>query len=244
MKSYQYHMSMSKRTTKTPDNFIRNLICSSTQIAKWSASDKAELMFIKGSFRSRRALRGFCTGIIEQLRESQVQCIWALKLPFSKEHETETGSGRLISPVDVLKHITMQALKLSPGTKTEKTASLNCSKFHTATSNQEWLALFGSALGSLAGPTYIIIDLEVLSHPISSVEDFNWTSAFLDLFKQQSTRGKMLVKVLFISYGYNIATQMSDSSSPILSIPSVMRRGKTRKSQLSTKVKGNGSKFL
>ncbi|KAI3326320.1 hypothetical protein HD806DRAFT_532967 [Xylariaceae sp. AK1471] len=243
MTSYQYHVSMSKRSQKSPDILIKRLLCSSNQIAKWSTSDKAELMFIKGSFKSRHALRNFCTGIIEQLRESQIPCMWAFKSPFLKEHET--GSGPPISSVDILKHITMQALTFPHGAETEKTASLTCSRFRTATSGEDWITLLGSALERLRGPIYIIIDLEVLNHSISSVEDFKWAAAFLAIFQQLSIRGaQMPVKVLLVGYGYNITAQLRDCDSPNLSIPSELKRGKARKNQTSAKTKGRETKFL
>lgn len=176
-------------------------LCSSRILMAWSNSDTSEAAAIKGSFRTRLAVRYFCVAVVEQLQQSGVTVLWAFN---NVANDSEGSNKRQISSVDILKHLTLQALKAGrpQAFVHEKSLAVTCSQFHTAITAEEWFRIFKCVLVQLSGPVFIIIDLQVLHTASLEVEGFNWATALLSFFDSLSQCGtQRIFKILLVGYG-------------------------------------------
>lgn len=204
MKTYQHLMLLAKRGKQAERQSISSL-CSSRTLMAWSSSAVSQVAAIKGSFSNRLAMRYFCVAIVEQLQQSGITILWALKN--TANHDSPSNETR-ISSVDILKHLTLQALKAGRAFTHEKPLSLTCSRFHTATTGEEWFQIFESVVTQLSGPVFIIIDLQVLHTASLEAENFNWANALLSFLESTSQRGiRTIFKLLLFGYGPAVSSQ-------------------------------------
>lgn len=208
VQAYQNLVRLAKGGKRAEKQSMGSL-CSSTILMAWSNSERSEAAAIKGSFRTRLAVRYFCVAVVEQLQQSGVTVLWAFNTLANGRENTEKTR---ISSVDILKHITLQALKAGRphAFVHEKSLAVTCSQFHTATTVEEWFRIFECVLAQVSGPVFIIIDLQVLHTVSFEVEGFNWATALLSFFESLSQRGnKTIFKVLLFGYGPVISGQVT-----------------------------------
>jgi len=206
MKVFNYLMAARRRTSHKPTHVLSNRFLNSPQLKRWASLDTSDVSIIKGSFRSRQAVRNFCVGVIEQIRDAQIPVIWALNIPRIEDQPAE------ISTIDLLKYITKQAIPLRKKPPTEKSMSLSCAPFHGNLSEADWFQLLESALAEIGRPVYLIIDLELLHRDSAPANGFSWLCAFREFFTQLARRGiDHPVKVLLISYGAGLPFALSSS---------------------------------
>ncbi|XTI82906.1 hypothetical protein V2W45_1464303 [Cenococcum geophilum] len=115
--------------------------------------------------------------VIDSISVTNNPVVWALN----------SGNNTTIdyTPIDVLKQIVSQALQQNHTLLNERSAALNAARFQSAVTENEWFSLVGSALEGLQ-TIYIVIDLEVIAHAIST--DTSWSEAFLQLFDEFQAR--------------------------------------------------------
>lgn len=200
MKTYQNLLLMAKRRKRSEEQPIGALRTSKVLMA-WSNSMASEMAAIKGSFRSRLAIRYFCIEVVEQLRQANVTTLWAFRDLTDTSADT-IPSKTQVSSVDILKHLTLQALQAGKSFADEKSLSLTSSQCHTATTPQEWFQIFEAVVSQLKGSIFVIVDLQALHNSSLAAEGFVWSNAILEFFSSLSKRGAgALVKVLLVGYG-------------------------------------------
>lgn len=214
--NYQYHNYMSKRHRQSTHISIFNELCTSLHLWKWSSSPAAEVIAIKAPFSARQVVRHFCIDIIKELREAKVTYVWALKAP---GNAVGSPSNQILSSVDIIKDLTVQILRSTRASRTEKDLTLTCSQLQAAKTAEDWFSIFESAITRLRTTVYVIVDLEVLGSPSSTTEGFNWAAAFFRYFESLSVRGlKLPVKALLVGYGPSIVSQLQGCEAPIVTV--------------------------
>lgn len=144
---------------------------------------------MQGSFRYRQLARDFAIDMIDLISKANVPVVWALDPTFD--------SPRALTSVDVLKHITLQVLRLNHTMLNERAATLSAARFQSTVTESGWFSLLGYALEGLQ-QLYIIIDLEVLDR--STIASCTWLEEFPRLFQGLSARNvRTILKVAFIS---------------------------------------------
>lgn len=127
--------------------------------------------------------------MIDLITKADVPVVWAL-------HPTFDSSVQLTS-VDVLKHITLQVLRLNHTMLTEQAITLSAARFQSTVTESGWFSLLGSALEGLP-QLYIIIDLEVLDK--FDMTGGTWLEEFSRLFNDMSARHiRTILKIAFVS---------------------------------------------
>ena len=240
LRSLQYCAFMGDKHLSRPRAPVQPFWLGS-RFQRWKCSQASSLIMIKGSYLNRLDIKGFCANVIEQLRESKIPVVWALK---AIEDEAKAPS-----PVDMLKDLVAQVLRLNIKMQSERCLTSSCTKFHGAETENEWLDLLGSLLDGFR-VIYIVIDIEVMSsHYATSSSKFSLPSAFLELFEKMSARSiRTDVKVVLVSYGSLTAQQSTAATWRDLVIP-VNRsvpapratRGKLSIRQRDSPLKGRGS---
>ena len=192
----RYYMFMRNRRARTRATKSDSFWLSS-KLQVWSSAQGSSLSIVKGTFQSRFEVKDFCVNVIEQLDKAQVPVLWAMKM------SKVAGFGQRASSIDVLKHLIVQALRLNPTVRTEKSMALSCARFQSQVTEKDWFQLLECVLAGMPNEVYILIDLETLSRELATLtQDFSWLSAFQDLFRNLSKRDiKTRVKVLLVSYG-------------------------------------------
>lgn len=159
------------------------------QLHEWALDRSSSMIAVRGSFSTRHTVRDFAADVIDSISVTNNPVVWALN----------SGNNTTIdyTPIDVLKQIVSQALQQNHTLLNERSAALNAARFQSAVTENEWFSLVGSALEGLQ-TIYIVIDLEVIAHAIST--DTSWSEAFLQLFDEFRARNlRIRVKVLFVS---------------------------------------------
>ncbi|KAH0565264.1 hypothetical protein GP486_001345 [Trichoglossum hirsutum] len=219
-KSYQYSLFMRNRRYRNLRGSTSGPFWFSPKLQAWSSARDSALCMVKGTFHSRFDVKDVCVSMIEQLHNGEIPVIWAMKMG---------GEGvRDTSSVDLFKYLVFQALRLNSTLHTEKSMALSCSRFQSATTEEEWCELLGSALAGIAREVYIVVDLEMLNLSLAPISgNFSWPFAFTSLFKKLSDRGfDTRVKVLLFSYGSAISPQTirSDICDLVVSVRKSRRR--------------------
>ncbi|KAG9505215.1 hypothetical protein J7337_002181 [Fusarium musae] len=86
-----------------------------------------------------------------------IPAIWVL------DSANKTSSNAMLSPADLVRYLTYQALQIEGTVTTEKQMSLRHSQLEEAKTSQDWLGLFKLIVQDLGGQIYIIIDLATVS---------------------------------------------------------------------------------
>jgi hypothetical protein len=146
-------------------------------------------ILIQGSFRNRHLARDFAVDMIDLVYAAQIPVVWALDPTFDTQLR--------LTPMDVLKYITLQVLRLNHAMLNERAVTLSAAQFQSTTTETGWFSMLGSALEGLQ-QLYIIIDLELLTKSAASTQ--TWLEEFPRLFSELSARKvRTVVKVAFVS---------------------------------------------
>jgi hypothetical protein len=147
---------------------------------------------VQGSCLTRHETKDFATDIVGLLRSMKIPVVWTL----SAKAEGDLGWR---SPIEVLKQLVLQVLRLNHSLLNDQSPALNAARFQTATTESDWFGLLDSVLEGLS-QIYIVIDAEVLSREFCS--QISWPNAFLQLFDTLAAGcNKTIVKVVLVSFG-------------------------------------------
>lgn len=205
LRAYQFNVALQRRQNRSKSFETTNKFWQSPKLNDWSSMPESKMTVIKGSFRARFAMRNFSLSIIQQLQSKNIPVLWALPGP---KDESEAAK---VSAVDLFKHLIFQALKLEQDALTESGMALQCSQFHRATTEHQWIQLLGSALLRARSQVYVVIDLSILDRNLEPADGFSWFAAFQQLFTELSKRSPNLqVKILILSDTDSNWTRKSD----------------------------------
>ncbi|KAK1237858.1 hypothetical protein MKX08_002437 [Trichoderma sp. CBMAI-0020] len=164
LKSFQHHLFFRKwRAQATNLSANTNAFLLSSRFQSLFSADHSALALMKGNFATRQMLQDFCVDVIEYLRSSNIQILWALKKTVTPNNEQAESSIE-----DLLKYLTLQALQLNESLKTEKTMAWRCAQFQRATTAAELSQLLLAALDGLGRQTYVVIDLETIEESLQN----------------------------------------------------------------------------
>jgi hypothetical protein len=190
-----YLMATRRRTNHMSSNILPMSFWNSQKLKSWATSQRSDIAFVTGNYRSRQALRNFCIGIIDQLRSSQVPVLLAINIP-----DVEIQSSN-VSLSDILKYIIRQAFQQSRKPQTEASAARICAPLYGDVSQDDWFQLLASTLAETNELVYIVIDLALLDERYGSRNGYTWIISFLRIFNTLSNRGlSHHIKILFLSY--------------------------------------------
>jgi hypothetical protein len=146
---------------------------------------------------------------IDLISEAQIPVLWLLDLP---------NTDVRFSPEDVIKYLVSQALRKNHALLNERSGALNAARYQSATSVEEWFALFGAVLTGLP-EVYIIIDVAVLQSSIGTVP--SWLRLFQQLFEALDARMEPTrLKIAFLCSRTSHRAQIKDMGEHrILQIP-------------------------
>lgn len=168
-----------------------------TKVQEWNKSRISSLVIIKGTWKLQSSIRGFCTESIASLRETQTPVIWALKTPGTQER----GLVGQVSTIDLIKYLISQAVSVNKAMHTDAALTPHLGCYLSAKTDDEWLSLFTSVLQGIP-LLYIILDMEVLSPSLASLNKNFWPSAFLKVFSELWARNvSTVIKVVLLDYG-------------------------------------------
>ncbi|KAH9236311.1 hypothetical protein K456DRAFT_1748785 [Colletotrichum gloeosporioides 23] len=164
----------------------------SPKLERWSSTETSAMVAVKGSFVSQDILRDFCVDVVQQLRQSSVPVLWALR------GAQAASTASLCSMQEILKYLTVQAIRFNHDSHTEKDMSWRCSQFQRGSTSEEWLSLLLKAIQTMkAEQLYLILDLETINMATQSYQGFNLISELERSFDHVSLK----LKVLVVMYG-------------------------------------------
>lgn len=192
---YAVCQSMKNRRARSSQQITTNHFWNSPRLRKWSHDAGSDMTLVKGSYQSRLIVRDFAIGVIEQLQTAQVPILWVLKNPRATEEE-----GVRMAPVELLKHLSVQAISQNPTLRSEKGMALSCRQVKSAKTEREWFQVLEAALDGLGPHVYLVIDLDAVGRQPWSSLDFNLYHYFMAYFESRLSRGLQgRVKVLLTS---------------------------------------------
>lgn len=192
---YTVCQSIKSRRARSSQQITTNNFWNSPRLRKWSHDAGSDMTLVKGSFQSRLVVRDFAIGVIEQLQTAQVPVLWVLKSPRATEEE-----GVRMTPVELLEHLSAQAISQNPTLRSEKGMALSCKQVMSAKTEREWFQVLEAALDGLGPHVYLVIDLDAVGRQPRSSLDFNLYGYFMAYFESRLSRGLQgRVKVLLTS---------------------------------------------
>ncbi|TLD22191.1 hypothetical protein PspLS_08163 [Pyricularia sp. CBS 133598] len=209
--TFLFHQSLQRRHTRTraaPEAV--NRFWESPELRDWSSTTGSSLATMKGGFNARFVMRDFLLKLIRERQSKESTILWALPRPATDGSSSQRRRTRpidtrneLISGVDIIKHLTIQAFRLGGKSTSEKSMSLQCARFQSATTEREWMDLLGwSLMASCSSQVHILVDLATMDPVLRQADDFLWQAEFERLFVQVTRRAPSLqIKVLFLNYG-------------------------------------------
>ncbi|KAK4159056.1 hypothetical protein QBC43DRAFT_327957 [Cladorrhinum sp. PSN259] len=225
--AYRFNKSLQTRLSPLNANQLVNQFWKSPKLHEWDTGIGSNVAVIKGNLNARFAIKRFTVDIIAQLQTKEIPVLWALPWP-----DSGAGGTRRASSIDLFKHLVLQALRLTGGTATEGSMSLDCARFQRAKTELEWTQILGSALSrTTPSQIYLVIDLSILDPNLEPSEGFSWLEAFRNLFSILTQHSPNLkVKILLLSYGRNHLSNSqpapSDIIIPVRAIPIPVKRQK------------------
>lgn len=130
-----------------------------------------------------------------------------MKIPVIWTLSAKEGILEWRSPIDVLKQLVLQILRLNHSLLDEQSTTLNAARFQSAKTESEWFQLLGAVLKGIP-EVYIVIDAEVLNREFSS--QTSWPREFFRIFDHLQTEGrKTCVKVVLASFGSSPFTEQT-----------------------------------
>ncbi|KAF5599432.1 hypothetical protein FPANT_3409 [Fusarium pseudoanthophilum] len=154
---YKHHLFLRNRRASGRGAAIStNEFWLSPKLARWSSCPHSSLAIIRGSFTTRWAIQDFAIDIIQAATMMSIPAIWVLG------SANKTSSNAMLSPVDLVRYLTYQALQIEGTVTTEKQMSLRHSQLEEAKTSQDWLELFKLIMQDLGGQIYVIVDLATI----------------------------------------------------------------------------------
>ena len=164
----------------------------------WKNSPNSSVIIIQANYSTRFEVKNFAVRTVSLIRSMKLPVIWALKV-FALDDNSQG------CPMDLLKHLTSQALQLNAAHHTEGSLALSCVQFQTANTVGEWVQLLMAALAGLPC-VYFIIELDLLKTEVSREGDNDQESSSLPdallkgLRMLNDRQCQTRIKMIFISY--------------------------------------------
>ena len=186
---YKYLSSISTR-------HLEHIFWLEEKLTSWKASPISSLIMVRGTISNRFEVRNFCVRSIYLLQKASMPVIWVLT-------KTESRLQEKFSPVDLIKALISQVMRINTTLQRGSNLALSCAKFQTVEDEDEWFELLGSVLAGLS-QICIIIDLEMFGlRDRQSAQ--RWPSTWMEVFEKMSRRGiKTVIKVILVSYGSRV----------------------------------------
>ncbi|KAF5682768.1 hypothetical protein FCIRC_4819 [Fusarium circinatum] len=165
---YKHHLFLRNRRASGRGAAVStNEFWLSPKLAKWSSCLHSSLTIIRGSFTTRWAIQDFAIDVIQAVAMMSIPAIWVLG------SANKTSPNAMLSPVDLVRYLTYQALQIEGTVTTEKQMSLRHSQLEEAKTSQDWLALYKLIMQDLGGQIYIIIDLATVTSGVKGSGQVN-----------------------------------------------------------------------
>lgn len=156
----------------------------------WASNLDPSLLVLKGSPSTRDNTKDFATGIVELFISMNLPVIWA----FRNQGCLESGEDKFIQ---ILKHLTWQALQLDTSISQAISPSFNATLLHVTRTEADWFNILKLIFARLPR-VFIVIDTELLSTSTTASASFamfySRMRRFIDLCKPT------IVKVMLASY--------------------------------------------
>ncbi|KAJ3578674.1 hypothetical protein NPX13_g1895 [Xylaria arbuscula] len=187
----------------------------------WNQCRDSSLIMISGTWKMRFHVRSFCTDSVAMLREAKIPVIWALKTI-----NTEEATVDKVSTIDLFKYLISQAICINETIHTDAVLTPRLGSYFSARTEEEWASVLASMLQGIP-LLYIILDVEVLDHPVEGSRKDFLPAMFLKMFSELSVRNiKTVVKVALVSYGSPLfRTSMSSEWQGLIVPVGAMRHG-------------------
>ncbi|KAF5613802.1 uncharacterized protein FSUBG_414 [Fusarium subglutinans] len=207
---YKHHLFLRNRRASGRGVAIStNEFWLSPKLAKWSSCPHSSLTIIRGSFTTRWAIQDFAIDIIQAVTMMNIPAIWVLG------SATKTSPNAMLSPADLVRYLTYQALQIEGTVTTEKQMSLRHSQLEEAKTSQDWLALFKLIMQDLGGQIYIIIDLATVGSGAKGSGQVNLIYQLNEMLEDLDLR--VLNTDANLSHGWSLGTgiRIKNSSCPL-----------------------------
>ncbi len=182
----QYHRVRCNRRRQS-GQYNNSFLRRSEQLQAWANKEESRQIAVCSNFQTRHAARDFAIDAIDLIKDAQIPVAWALN-PRNDLREDVTSVG-------VLKYLTLQALQQNHTMLNERSAALSAARYQSATTEDDWINLLGSALEGLP-QIYMIVDLEILG---IGMTERSWSGIFTTLFERLQCRNiRTVVKVAFV----------------------------------------------
>lgn len=218
MEFLEYDRSLVSRISRLNANRgFTNRFWHSPKLTQWTTAKDSRVIFIEGNPQAVSVMREFQHLVVDRLQENQVPILWALPNPGI----AQGGHGtKGISPIDLLKRLILQAMKLCKQTPNESSMTRLCTQFKTISTEKEWMRMLGSVLKLVGPQCYILIDLTALDEGLRFVDKgFSWLHAFQELFAELA-RGNLPLQVkVLLTLSSRQGRAMSSSIPPELLVP-------------------------
>ena len=204
------------------------------KFTSWKSSRISSLIMVRGTNYNRFEVRNFCVRSIYLLQKALMPVVWVLK-------NTESRHQGTFSPVDLIKALVSQVMRINTTIQRESSLALGCAKFRTAEKEEEWFELLGSVLADLS-QICIIVDLEMFSLRDQQSAQ-RWPSALTDVFEKMSQRGiKTVVKVILVSYGSKLfksmpGNELRDLKDRVIQVRTIRTRPRSMRDMRNTSVR-------
>ena len=221
MKSYQLTQSLTKKRSQIDVRYSTNQFWLSPKLDQWTATNKSAIVCVQGMTRVQQAIWTFSLQVINKLQGDRVPVLWALP--------NTTGSSG-ISPTDLLKDLTHQAMRLRKDLPNESGITRQCAQFRTLTTESEWMRMLATTLTGLGPVIYIIIDFSILNTDTEPLEkNFAWQQWLQDHLFAHLSSGQR-VKVLLLACTSRLELERSPSFQvPLDSLVSVRKQILTKR---------------
>ncbi|KAF5616872.1 uncharacterized protein FTJAE_12864 [Fusarium tjaetaba] len=200
---YKHHLFLRNRRASGRGAAVStNEFWLSPKLARWSSCAHSSLAIIRGSFTTRWAIQDFAIDIIQAVTMMRIPAVWVLG------SANKMTSNAMLSPVDLVRYLTYQALRIEGIITTEKQLSLRHSQLEEAKTSQDWLELFKLITQDLGGQVYIIIDLATVSSGLKGSGQANLIYQLNEMLEglndeRPHKRNRTKVKIILLVYEYN-----------------------------------------
>jgi hypothetical protein len=200
---YKHHLFLrNRRASGRGSTISTNEFWLSPKLAKWSSCPHSSLTIVRGSFTTRWAIQDFAIDIIQAVTMMNIPALWVLG------SANKASPNAMLSPADLVRYLTYQALQIEGTVTTEKQMSLRHSQLEEAKTSQDWLGLFKLIMQDLGGQIYIIIDLATVSSGLKGSGQVNLIYQLNEMLEELSNKGshkgsQTKVKIILLVYEYN-----------------------------------------
>lgn len=237
---YKHHLFLrNRRASGRGATVTTNEFWLSPKLARWSSCPHSSLTIIRGSFTTRWAIQDFAIDIIQAVTMMNIPAIWVLG------SANKTSPNAMLSPADLVRYLTYQALQVEGTVMTEKQMSLRHSQLEEAKTSQDWLALFRLIMQDLGGQIYIIIDLATVSSGPKGSGQANLISQLNEMLEDLSNKkpqkgSRTKVKIILLVYDYNwmslIPREIYDRLVPVKISGTKGLQGKRMRTAVNTRI--------